>query len=130
RSKPNARFLCSSCERAWRSWHVDCCRRGREAERVALSGRLRRLVFVRAGDAAGPREPGDPPLSEQGGGPREGGPRRWGWGGRGGRVVRVASALVPAGGSGRVGRRCLLVPQPAALAPIDRGRFAGMSSEE
>ena len=89
------------------------------------SGRLRRLVLVRAAHAAGPRERGDPPLSERGRDQMEALLRRWEWAER-----VVSSTLRRARESASILSRGLPVGLDPDLAPLDRGRLAGLSPEE
>jgi broad specificity phosphatase PhoE len=99
---------------------------GRSGELHAVRpGRLRRLVLVRAGAAAGPREIGDPPLSERGRAQIEALRRRWEWAERvvssTRRRARESALLLSRGGP---------VELDPDLAPLDRGRFAGLSPED
>jgi len=87
--------------------------------------RLCRLLLVRAGGAAGPREDGDPALSDAGRREIAALRRHWEWADR-----VVASPLRRALESASVLCRDRAFDVDPRLRPIERGRYAGLAPEE
>ena len=110
-------------ERIWEAIAVPGERDRAECE--TRTSRLRRLVLLRPGSTNGPRERGDPSLSGAGRREIEGLRHHWEWAERVlasplRRALETASILCRAGEVGVDPR----------LRPLERGRFAGLSSEE